>query len=509
MKKFLTVMLSAIMLIGLTACGSKDGENDVLRVGVGGDPVSFDPHISNDQPSSRVRANIYEGLVYQDENLEVKPLLAKEWEINENTWTFMLEEGVKFHNGEEMKASDVVFSLKRAKASSDVGHLVEAISDITEVDDYKVQITTDGPYLALLAALSHPTMAILSEKAVEEQGDQYASGYDNNVAIGTAPYKFDSYEQGTKTQIVKFKDYWNEDNEAEIEKIIFQVYTDNSSRKLAVEAGDIDIAYDIANSDYDSVKNNSNLKIAKDFDLSYTYMGFNVQSEVFADARVREAVNMAIDVDSMIQTPTILNSLGQEANTPLSLKAFGWTEDVKPYGYNPEKAKELLNEAGITNLTFSIWTNENPVRVQIATAVQAQLAEIGVTVNIKQMEWGAYLEGTAAGEHEMYILGWTAVTGDADYGLYPMFHSSTFGSAGNRSFYSNPEVDAALEAGRSAATPEERQEAYTKAQTLIMGDYVNVPLWYTQRVVATRNNVEGFILHPAGSYELQTVSFSE
>ncbi len=137
--------------------------------------------------------------------------------------------------------------------------------------------------------------------------------------------------------------------------------------------------------------------------------------------------------------------------------------------------------------------------------MQSQLAEVGIEVDIVQMEWGAYLDGTANGEHDVYILGWTAATGDADYALYPFFHSSKKGVGGNRFFYENKEVDRLLDAGRSANTVEERLAIYSKVEQIVMDDYVNIPLWYSARVHAMKNNVEGFIAHPVGRMKLHTV----
>ncbi len=503
MKKLLKLMLGLVLAVSLVGCGESETA-DELVVGVGADAVSFDPHASNDQPSSRVRTNIYEGLVEQDENLEVQPLLAKEWEVDGTVWTFTLEEGVKFHNGDEVKASDFEFTLNRAMESAEVAHLLKTVESVEATDDYTLVITTSDVDLGLLPALAHPTMGVLNQKVVEEQGDKYAVGYDGNDPIGTAPFKFVSFQKG-ETKLARFDDYWNDDKKPSFENLLFKTYTDNSARKLAVEAGDIDIAYDIQNSDFDSIDSNSDLSYVKDYDLSYAYAGFNVEKEIFKDVRVREAINLGIDYDSIISAPTIMNGLATRANTPLSSKARGHNDDVAAYEYNPEKAKELLAEAGVTDLKFTISTNENPTRVAIATAIQAQLKEIDVTVEISQMEWGAYLDATSKGEHDVFILGWTAVTGDPEYGLSPLFHTDNIGGAGNRTFYSNPEVDALLDKAAVADNEEDRFEIYDEVQQAIMDDYVHIPFHYTERIAAMRTNISGFVLHPAGSYKLHTV----
>lgn len=506
MKKLLMSLLALALVVGVVGCGKKTSDGDAyLVVGTGADPVSLDPHKSNDQPSSRVRTNIYESLVEQDVNLDIQPLLAKEWENEGTKWTFTLEEGVKFHNGEEMKASDVVFSLERAKESTDVGHLIESIVSVTAEGDYTVVIETAETDLGLLSALSHPTMAVLSEKEVKAQGDNYGAGDGTDNPVGTAPFKFEEFQKGKYVTAAKFEDYWNEDKAAKTAGVKFVPYTENSTRLLALKGGDVDIAYDIDNSEFDSVKSDSNIKYEKDFDLSYAYAGFNMKNEKFQDVRVRKAINLAINYDEIIDAPTILNGLAERASTPLSKVAKGFNEDVSPYEYNPEESKKLLAEAGVENLEFTILTNENPLRVKIATAIQAQLKDVGITVTVEQMEWGAYLDATGKGEHEVFILGWTAVTGDPAYGLSPLFHTNNIGSAGNRTFYSNPEVDALLDSAYVAGTEEERFALYDEVQQKVMDDYVHIPFHYTERIAAMKTNVEGFELHPAGSFKLNGV----
>ncbi len=508
MKKFLAIFVALVLL---ASCSSgSDGDKVILRVGSGADPASFDPHGKNDQPSSRVRKNIYEALIYQDENLNIQPLLAKSWDVDSTgtVWTFALQEGVVFHNGEKFDSEDAVFSLNRGKNSTQVNFLLASVKEIRAVDEYTIEIELEYPYAPILNNLAHPTMAMLDKGTVEKQGDNYASTYDGNIPVGTAPFKFASYSQGSEIRLVRNEEYWNEEWITKVDEVIFKPYPDNSARKLALEGGDVDIAYDIAPSDVPSLRSNKNVDTVEYMDLSYAYMGFNMKLPKFQDVRVRKAINLAIDVNPMIESRTILNNMGQEPNSPIAPLAFGWT-DIDPYGYDPEQAKALLKEAGAENLSFVIWTNENPLRVQAATVAQAQLAEVGITATIKQMEWGAYLDGTAAGDHEVFILGWTTVTGDADYGLQPLFHTDNWGAAGNRTFYSNKKVDTLLEEGRKETSPEKRLAIYKEAQELIMADYPNIPLWYMNRVQAVRSNVKGFVPHPAGHFSLYSVYFED
>ena len=196
------------------------------------------------------------------------------------------------------------------------------------------------------------------------------------------------------------------------------------------------------------------------------------------------------------------------ANSLIGPKVFGHTDEAKAWEYNVEKAKKLLAEAGYPNgFKAKIWVNENQARRDIATILQAQLKEIGIDLTIETLEWGAYLDGTARGDHEMFILGWVTVTGDADYGLFPLLHSSCFGGAGNRSFYSNPKVDKLLMKARNSVNQEERKELYKEVQIIAQEE---VPVYitaYKAQNVALQKNIENFKLKPAGHHRLYGVKF--
>ncbi|RKD21627.1 peptide/nickel transport system substrate-binding protein [Caminicella sporogenes DSM 14501] len=505
-KKFLMI-LSAVMIfaVALTGCGQKAAnegkvEKDTLVVAQGADAKSLDPHATNDQPSSRVMKQIYDTLVKATVDMELVPGLAESWkQLDETTWQFNIRKGVKFHNGEELKASDVKFTLERMLKSQKVAHIVEAIDSVEVKDDYTVIIKTKEPFGPLLAHLSHTAASILNEKAVKEAGDNYGQH-----PIGTGPYKFVSWEAGDRITLERFDDYYQ--GPAKIKNVVFRNITEGTNRTIGLETGEVDIAYDIEPIDKDRVANHEKLQLIEGPSLSYAYIGMNMKKAPFDNPKVRKAINYAINVDDIITA--VLNGAGQKANSPIGPRVFGYNGEIKPYDYNPELAKKLLKEAGYENgFDTTIWTNDNPIRMQIAQIVQAQLKEVGINVTIEPLEWGSYLERTAKGEHDMFILGWTTVTADADYGLYALYHSSQHGGAGNRTFYTNEEVDKLLEKGRTSIDPKVREEAYKKAQEIIVNDAPDVMLYYGTQNAGIQKSVKGFKLHPAGHHSIYGVYF--
>lgn len=515
-KRSMLIALLVIFALTLSACSNdgggsgdgtgggsdsgKDPEEDILVVSQGADPKSMDPHASNDQPSSRVNKQIYDTLLYSNEDMELDAGLAESWEpVDDTTWEFKLRDGVKFHNDEELTASDVKFSLERMMDSGEVAHIIEAVSSIEAPDDKTVIIKTTEPFAPILSHLAHTAASILNEKAVTEGGDSYA-----NNPVGTGAYKFVSQDVGDKVTLERFDDHYR--GPADIKHLEFRNVPEGTNRVIGLETGEIDIGYEIEPIDRERVREEDNLELIETPSLSTAYIGFNTEKEPFNDPKVRQALNYAVNVEEVIDV--VLEGAGKRATGPINDKVFAYDDELEGYPYDPEKAKELLAEAGYPDgFDTTLWTNDNPVRETIAEVVQGHLKEVGVNAEIETVEWGTYLERTAAGEHDMFILGWVTVTGDADYGLYALFHSSQHGGAGNRTFYTNPEVDKLLEKGRVSPDEDTRLEAYKEAQEIIVEDAPQLLLYFENQNAGVQDYIEGFKLNPAGHHSIYGTKF--
>ncbi|ACB85970.1 glutathione ABC transporter substrate-binding protein [Natranaerobius thermophilus] len=532
MKKFnkkpfwLAIVLSGLLVFTLTGCGEPDVEDeaeapegeeeeemeerleeDHLVVAQGADAPTLDPIGENDQPSARITEQIFDTLVEQDENMEVQPGLAEDWEqIDDTTYEFYLREGVKFHNGEELTAEDVKYSYQRlldedeASPGAFILEMVD-VDNIEIVDDYTVQIPLEEPFAPILYHLGHSVTAIVNEDAVEEHGDDFGQN-----PVGTGPFKFDDWDIGNRIDLVSFDDHWR--GEAGVEQLSFRNIEEDTNRTIELETGGADIIYDVAPTDLERVEDHEELTLLREPNLSTEYIGFNIDKEPFDDERVRQAINYALDMEPIVEG--VYYGLGEPARSPLAPAVVHNNQDVKSYEQDMERAEELLAEAGYEDgFEAEIWTNDQQQRQDIAEMVQGQLSQLGIDLNISIREWGTYLEETAQGEHDMFILGWVSVTGDADYGLYSLFHGDEHGAAGNRTFYDNDRVDELLDEGRRTFDEDERAEIYAEIQEIVTEE---APWIFTQvgeEAVGTRDFVENFTINPAGHHDLFEVTIAD
>jgi len=211
-----------------------------LIVAQGADPVTLDPQGQNDQPSARVRIQIYETLVGFDKDINIVPLLGESWEfVTPTQLEFKLRQGVKFHNGDEFTAEDVKYSIERVKNSATVAFLLEAVSDVEVVDKYTVRINLAYPYTAILNHLAHPSTAIVNRRSIEEAGDNFGA----TVAVGTGPFIFKEWVSGSHVTLVRNDNYWGEP--AKVQELIIRSIPEPTVRAIELETGGVDIAYNL------------------------------------------------------------------------------------------------------------------------------------------------------------------------------------------------------------------------------------------------------------------------
>ncbi len=556
LKQLLALSAVLFLTLVLAACTSDsdvqpEGEDSAEGTPAGGqdlvisemsDIVSMDPHGNNDVPSSNVRYNLYDGLTVLNEDMEVEPGLATEWEqVDDTTWSFTLRDDVTFHDGTQFNAEAVVANLDRvldpAMASPRM-FLYEMITEVEAVDEFTVEITTEYPFAPLLAHLAHDGGGMISKDVIdadyqqaldaagedmtaeeyyelrdsgeaEEVQDAISSELGTYVTenpVGTGTFKLQERTPGEQVVLERNDDYYGE--AATLDTVTFKVVPETASRIAEIESGTSHIAGTVESSNADRIANGAETALDETESMSLSYIGFNTEKEPLNDPKVRQAISYAIDREEIING--VYDGVGIPAKGPLAPGVFGYDENVEGISYDIEKAKELLAEAGYEDgLDLSIWTNDSPERVNTAVYLQESLQEIGINLTVEQLEWGAYLEETAAGNHDMFILGWSTVTGDADYGTYPLFHSSMHGDPGNRSFLSDDKVDELLEAGRREADEEARLEIYSELQNHLVDVAPMAYIHHQNYLTGMNSNVQNFWVDAQGIYHLDEVTIGE
>ncbi|GGK16980.1 glutathione ABC transporter substrate-binding protein [Caldalkalibacillus thermarum] len=480
-----------------------------LKIAVMSDAVSLDPHGSNDNPSSNVTSQIYETLFVRDKNGEIQPWLAESYEqVDDVTWHFKLREGITFSDGTPFNAEAVKVNLERIldpELGSPRAFIFDGwLEEVNVLDEYTVEIKTAYPFSPILAHFTHSAGQMISPAAIEAEQNGETTIATNPV--GTGPFVLERWESGQEIVLKRNENYWGEP--PKVDTVTFTVVPEDSTRLAMLETGEVHIVEPVQPNDVARVESSSNMELYRTDSVSLTYISFNTQKEPFNDVRVRQAISMAINKEEIIEG--VVNGIGIPAAGPLAPTVFGYHEGLEQLEYNPEKAKELLAEAGYPDgFKTTIWTNDNQIRVDIAEVVQAQLKEVGIEVDIEVLEWGAYLEKTANGEHDMFILGWVTVTADADYGTYALFHSNNHGDPGNRSFYTNEEVDAMLDQARQETDEATRLELYKQIQEYLVDEAPMIYLYHPEYLIGLSPKVNGFWYSPDGIMHLREVSIEE
>ncbi len=554
-KKIWLFMLFAMLLI-VAACtddsdvdeaaegeSSGDASGNDLVIGMINEAVSLDPHVSNDIPSAQLRTQIFDTLVEQDVDMEFGEGLATSFEQDEDQWTMQLKEGVTFHNGSDFTAEDVEATLDRVmdpSVGSSVAFMFEMINDIEIVSDHEIVFTTDYPFTPLPSHLAHNTAGILSKEIIDEDYQNALDEAGSDVTLeeyyelreaggeefeavseeigshvgavisenpdGTGHLKLQERVPGNEIVLEKFEEFHG--GEREFDTVTYRVIPENSARLAELETGGIGITDNVDTEAMDRVREHEETDIIDQDGLSMTYVAFNYEKEPFNDENVRKAISHAIDREQIISG--VLNDRGLHAKNHISPSVFAHNEDMEEVPYDLDMAKEYMADSSVPDgFDTVIWTSDSEQNRDIALIIQESLAELNINVEIEQYEHGAFLEMANQGDHDMFMLQWITVTGDPNYGLYPMFHTDSVGS-GNRWNYSNPELDSYLEEGQRTSEDEERIEAYATAQEILMEDLPITPLYYGELGIGVNNTlVEGVELDPVGIVRIENVTFPE
>jgi peptide/nickel transport system substrate-binding protein len=496
-----SVVASLVIALGGCSAGERvdlgDEASGNLIAAIAGEPDQLDPQKTSAYFSFEVLENVYDTLVEPDENLEMRPALAESWNVSPDqlTWTFHLRRGVTFHDGSPFTADDVVYSYRRI-IDQQLAHVdkFSAVTGVTAPDPSTVVITVKQPTPNLLTNLGgFKGMAIVQRKNVE-------SGQIATHPVGTGPFAFSSRKSGDSIMLKANPSYWG--GAPKVSGVTFEFISEPSTALSALQAGEVDWTDSIPPQRVAQLSDDDSVRLAVTPSNDYWYLALNEARKPWDDVRVRQAIAYAIDRDAIVQATSYGLATANELAIP---KGNPWYTPYDTYHRDIDKAKSLLKESGATppNLDMLV-TTEYPETVTAAQIIADNLAPLGITVNIRTVDFATWLDEQNNGHFDMLMMGWLGNIDPDDF-YYAQHHSK---GASNAQKFSNAEVDRLLDAGRVETNRDARADDYAKAATIIADDVSYIYLYNPSVIQAWTTGLSGYEARRDGAVRFRTASLA-
>ena len=496
------VVIGVLLLtLSLLGCSHSRSDRETITLLIESSPANLDPRIGTDAQSERIDELLFDSLVRKDEHFNLQPWVAERWEVRDPlTYVFHLRKGIRFHDGRSLGARDVKWTID----SMTNGTVVSAktattsyqhIASIEAPDDQTVIFRMKEPDSGLPWNLSDGAMGIVpygSDKSF------------NQNLVGSGPFKLVKNEQDNEVVIVRNDGYWAE--EPKVERVRFAVVPDTTTRALELRKGSADVEINALTADMvRSLRSDPGLIVEQAPGTSVQYLAFNLRDPVLSDIRVRQAIAYAIDVQPIIRY------LWRDMVRPVAsvIPPVHWAYDstLHPYRRDLEKAKQLLQEAGYStepgkHLHVVMKTSTEETSRLLAVILQQQLREAGIDLEVRTFEFATFYADVVKGAFQIYTLRWVGgANQDPEIFEYTMDSKSFAPRRGNRSYYSNPEVDTWIEQARVELDEGKRKQIYASIQQQALHDLPSLNLWSLDNVVVHRARVKNMHPDPAGNYD--------
>ena len=503
-------LLVGVTLLPLLVIGCRGGRRSagkVYRTYLSADPTTLDPALSNDAGSGELCALLYDGLVRFDHHTTILPDIAEHWEISQDnrTYTFHLRSGVRFTNGRQVSAEDFRYSFERVlnpATRSSRGWVFEPIagardyasgrmggvSGIRVIDPLTLEITLEEPFAPFLGFLAMPAALVVPREEIERWGKDFSEH-----PVGAGPWILQEWVHDDYLLLRANEDYFGP--RPKLSQVRYRIIPETMTVTAEFEAGNLEYM-SIPLAEFERWTGDPRWKpyILSQLKLQDTYIGINNQKPPFDDIRVRQALNYAVDVATIMET--IRPGRGVRASGAIPPGLPGSDPDRLPYPYDPQKARRLLAEAGFSNgLQMEIWTMQSPEVARILEAVQAYLADVGIRAGIVSRDWGMLKQAINQGQPDAYYMTWLADYPDGENFLYPTFHSTNWGGGGNRARYRNEHVDELIEQARTMLDEESRASLYRRIDGIVHQEAAWIYLWYPKVFVIHQPWVVNFRQH--------------
>ena len=542
-KKSILAICSLSLLLGLSACTAKKSDinnenkidtkmnealssDNIVRTAIKSDIQTIDMHKTSN--NYMVPLNVFDRLVeveVKDGKSEIVPSLAKSWDISEDGKTYILHlvEGVKFHNGEDFKADDVVYSLNRivtvqgAVNSSFVSQIegfdelangvATELSGVKAIDDYTIEIKLKEPYAGFMASLAAAPVSILDEKTTTMAGDKF--GIEPEFTVGTGPFKLKEWKLNEGIELVKNENYWKE--APKIDGVEIKVVPDTETQNIMYRNGELDILDLDYMVDYiPTYKQEFKDNLVSVPRVGITYFTFNENIEPLNNVNIRKALSMAIDRQAIVDS--MYNGTASIENGIFPKGLIGHNENIEAIEYNTEKAKEILAAEGYPNgfdMEIAIDSASSDTTKSVLEIISEQLSEIGVNASLKTYDESTWLATRKAGELGSFMSIWTADYNDPDNFIYTFF--GTDENTKLRSLnYKDKEVIDRVAKARAIINEDERIKEYQALEKKIISeDRAWLPMYAKEHYFALGKNISNFTPNWAGISDMQFYSIKK
>jgi dipeptide transport system substrate-binding protein len=527
-------ILGAMAVSAVALCFGFAAEAKTLVYCSEGSPENFNPQVNTTGTSFDTAYPVFNRLVeFEPGTTKVIPALAESWEVSDDglTYTFHLRKGVKFHSNGAFKptrdftADDVIATFNRmwkaddpyAKVSggaydyfNDMG-MPDLLKSIEKTDDNTVKFVLSKPEAPFIANMAMDFAAIHSKEYLDAMLKAGTPEQVDQAPIGTGPFSFVDYQ---KDAVIRYKanpDYFR--GKQKIDNLVFAITPDATVRMAKLQAGECQVAPYPNPADLPKLKQDPNLQVLEQEGLNVGYLAFNTQKKPFDDKRVRQALNMAIDKAAIVKA--VYQGQGEPAKNPIPPTIWSYDDSIQPYPYDPAKAKALLKEAGVDGLQTDLWYMPvqrpyNPDAKKIAELVQADLAKIGITAELKTFEWGEYRKRLQDGEHQMGQLGWTGDNGDPDNFMGVLLSCGSARAGGqNIAKWCNEDFTKLIDEAKQTSDEAKRTELYKKAQAIFHEEAPWFPIAHSVVSMPMSKKVVGYKVHPLGTHIFEGVDIQE